>query len=46
MIDDPSGFYGDKTIEAVKRYQRNKGLPETGMVYEFTRSMIAKDSCN
>ncbi len=46
LDSDVSGFYGDKTVEAVKRYQRNKGLPETGMVYEFTRESIKRDSCN
>lgn len=46
MDSEVSGFYGDKTIEAVKRYQRIKGLPQTGMVFDFTRKMIAQESCN
>ncbi len=45
MDGEVSGFYGDKTVEAVKRYQRIRGLPETGMMYDFTRSMINNDSC-
>lgn len=40
-----TGFYGDKTVAAVKDYQRAKGLPETGMVYDFTRSAIKEESC-
>jgi peptidoglycan hydrolase-like protein with peptidoglycan-binding domain len=46
MDGEMSGFYGDKTVEAVKRYQRIRGLPETGMVYDFTREMIMKETCN
>ncbi len=46
LSDTPSGFYGDKTVEAVKSYQVSKGLPATGMVYDFTRSSIKEDSCN
>jgi hypothetical protein len=42
---EPTGFYGDKTVEAVKDYQRSKGLPETGMVYDFTRSAINMETC-
>ncbi len=45
MDSEVSGFYGDKTVEAVKRYQRNKELPETGMVYNATRLAIENDSC-
>ena len=45
MDSEVTGFYGDKTIEAVKRYQKSKGLPETGMVFDFTRTAIVNDSC-
>lgn len=45
MDSEISGFYGDKTVEAVKRYQRNRGLPESGMMYDFTRDAVRKDSC-
>jgi peptidoglycan hydrolase-like protein with peptidoglycan-binding domain len=40
-----TGFYGDKTVEAVKDYQASKGLPLTGMVYDFTREAIRAESC-
>jgi peptidoglycan hydrolase-like protein with peptidoglycan-binding domain len=40
-----TGFYGDKTVEAVKDYQASKGLPVTGMVYDFTRQAIVLDTC-
>lgn len=45
MTDVPSGFYGDKTVEAVKAYQASRGLPQTGMVYDFTRKAITSDTC-
>lgn len=40
-----TGFFGDKTIEAVKAYQRSVGLKETGMVYDFTRRAISDETC-
>lgn len=45
LVDEVSGFYGDKTIDAVKDYQLSKGMPVTGMVYDFTRMAIKADSC-
>ena len=42
---EATGFYGDKTVEAVKDYQASKGLPLTGMVYDFTREAIRAESC-
>lgn len=45
MDGEVTGFYGDKTVEGVKTYQGTKGLPVTGMVYDFTRSAIKADSC-
>jgi peptidoglycan hydrolase-like protein with peptidoglycan-binding domain len=45
LSDKASGFYGDLTVEAVKAYQHSKGMPITGMVYDFTRLAIKKDSC-
>ncbi len=45
LTDAPTGFYGDKTVEAVKDYQAMKGLPQTGMVYDFTRQAIKTESC-
>lgn len=41
-----SGFYGDKTIEAVKEYQGLVGIPVTGMVYDMTRQAIKAETCN
>ncbi len=46
LYDTPTGFYGDSTVEAVKEYQKSINLPETGMVYDFTRQAIKHDSCN
>ncbi len=45
LSSEVTGFYGDKTVEAVKNYQKNKGLPTTGMVYDFTRAAIKAESC-
>lgn len=45
LTEAPSGFYGDKTVEAVKDYQTSKGLPQTGMVYDITRSLLKEDAC-
>lgn len=45
LAGTPTGFFGDKTVQAVKVYQQSKGLPETGMVYAFTREEIRYDTC-
>lgn len=47
FLDDTiTGFYGDKTVTAVKDYQVSRKLPETGMVYDFTRDAIRNETCN
>jgi hypothetical protein len=46
LSTEVSGFFGDLTISAVKAYQRSLGLPETGMVYDFTRQAIKQETCN
>ena len=45
LLESPTGFYGDATIEAVKMYQGSRGITESGMVYEATRQMIKAESC-
>jgi peptidoglycan hydrolase-like protein with peptidoglycan-binding domain len=45
LSDDLSGFYGDKTVEAVKVYQKSKGFPQTGMVYDLIRKAIMEETC-
>jgi peptidoglycan hydrolase-like protein with peptidoglycan-binding domain len=45
LLTEITGFYGDKTIEAVKDYQGSKGLPVTGMVYDATRESIKGETC-
>lgn len=45
LLSEATGFYGDQTIEAVKAYQGMVGLKQTGMVYEFTRNAIQKETC-
>lgn len=46
LTEQATGFYGDKTVTAVKDYQSEKGLPVTGMVYDFTRNVIREETCN
>ncbi len=45
LLNEVSGFYGDKTIEAVKGYQATIGLAPTGMVYEVTRQAMRDETC-
>jgi peptidoglycan hydrolase-like protein with peptidoglycan-binding domain len=44
-LDETTGFYGDKTVAAVKAYQKSQGLPMTGMVYGATRAAIKAETC-
>ena len=46
LTEQATGFYGDKTVTAVKDYQSENGLPVTGMVYDFTRNVIREETCN
>ncbi len=45
LAGSPTGFFGDKTIAAVKAYQEATGLPMTGMVYGATRASIKAMTC-
>jgi hypothetical protein len=45
LLTETTGFYGDKTVAAVKEYQGSRGLPATGMVYDFTRAAIKEEAC-
>lgn len=36
----PTGFYGDKTVLAVKRFQRRHGIMQTGNFYPITRAKM------
>lgn len=45
FMGEVTGFYGDKTVVAVKEYQSTRGLLQTGMVYDFTRAAIKADTC-
>jgi peptidoglycan hydrolase-like protein with peptidoglycan-binding domain len=42
---EATGFYGDKTVEAVKDYQASIDLPQTGMVFALTREAIRAETC-
>lgn len=41
-----TGFFGRATFEAVKKYQRENGLPVTGFVGEKTRGKMRAHFCN
>ncbi|MCF7857678.1 MAG: peptidoglycan-binding protein [Candidatus Pacebacteria bacterium] len=43
---EPTAFYGDVTVNAVRDYQRSVNLPETGMVFDFTRAAMKKETCS
>lgn len=45
LNENSTGFYGDATVAAVNKYQQSKGLPMTGMVYDFTRAAIKTETC-
>lgn len=45
LMDESTGFYGDQTVAAVKAYQGSRGLAQTGMTYELTRSAIKGQTC-
>lgn len=46
LTAEPTGFYGDMTVEAVKLYQSSVGITSTGMVYDLTRQAIRQETCN
>ncbi len=45
LTAEPTGFYGDMTVGAVKAYQATRNLPQTGKVFEVTRFLIKSESC-
>jgi len=42
----PTGYFGDITLKAVKKYQKNNGVEETGFVGEKTRRILRNNFCN
>lgn len=38
----PTGFYGPMTVEAVKKFQQQNGLPQTGFVGELTKTKLTE----
>ena len=46
LTEQPTGFFGDLTIAAVKAYQKSVGIKETGMVFDLTRQMIRGETCD
>lgn len=45
LAQGASGFYGLKTVEAVKKYQRSVGLPVSGSVGSLTKKAVYNDTC-
>jgi len=45
LASSVTGFYGDKTIDAVKAYQESTNIKITGMVYGMTRQAIKDETC-
>ncbi|MEN9881340.1 MAG: putative peptidoglycan binding domain [Candidatus Parcubacteria bacterium] len=45
LDSEPTGFYGSKTSEAVKKLQKQYDLPETGRTYTKTRALIQNITC-
>lgn len=45
ISSEPTSFFGEKTVEAVKVYQGMRNLPQTGRVFDMTRLVIKSDSC-
>jgi hypothetical protein len=43
--DSITGYYGSKTVVAVKKYQRSKGISTTGNIGTLTRNAMVADSC-
>lgn len=42
----PTGFFGAKTLGAVKKYQLDKGLPSTGYVGPMTRTKLQSEGAS
>jgi peptidoglycan hydrolase-like protein with peptidoglycan-binding domain len=45
LSGDSTGYYGLKTVEAVKKYQASKGVIRTGSVGNLTKTQIKNDTC-
>jgi peptidoglycan hydrolase-like protein with peptidoglycan-binding domain len=46
LFSDPTGYYGNATVIAVKSYQSANSLSPTGYVGSYTRSSIQSKTCN
>jgi len=45
LNSEPTGFFGLLTTEAVRGFQRNNGVSQTGYVGPITRAKIQQISC-
>ncbi len=46
MYQDPTGFFGNATVQAVKNFQSANNLSATGYVGTMTREALRAKSCN
>ncbi|MDD4122845.1 MAG: peptidoglycan-binding domain-containing protein [Candidatus Pacebacteria bacterium] len=44
-IQDPTGYFGSQTLAAVKEYQSNNGIDNTGYVGPLTRKALNDEFC-
>jgi peptidoglycan hydrolase-like protein with peptidoglycan-binding domain len=42
---NPTGFFGTLTFEAVKKYQKDNNIPQTGFVGNMTRGILRSHFC-
>lgn len=42
----PNGYFGDRTVMAVKKFQKEKGLAQVGTVGPLTRTKLKNMSCS
>ncbi len=45
LTQGATGFYGLKTVDAVKKFQKNNGILTTGSVGALTKKFIYNDTC-
>lgn len=46
LTTKPNGYFGDRTVMAVKKFQKEKGLAQAGTVGPLTRTKLKDMSCS
>jgi hypothetical protein len=44
LVSSVTGYFGSYTLRAVKKFQKENSLPETGFVGQLTRALLSKDT--